>query len=232
MSGLHQPAKAKGGYVMTDFARLLRGGESADNGELSIVPGDPDKSLLIHDIIPSMARPRCPKEAPLAEKEIALIRRWVAEGAIDDTPANARQHVDAEHPPVYHRPPLVTSLTSRRWIAPRSRRLSRRSALEARWLRTARALIGLSDRIQTVRFSPDGKYLAACGGRPAQMGEDPGVGRWKPQAQAERTFRVRHAVRGQLVSRWQAALLRLPDNTLRAIDADHRRASASADLPQ
>jgi WD40 repeat protein len=32
-------------------------------------------------------------------------------------------------------------------------------------------LVGLSERVQTVRFSPDGKKLAACGGRPAQMGE-------------------------------------------------------------
>ena len=77
--GCHQPAKAKGGYVMTDFAKLLRGGESADKGELSIVPGDPDKSLLIHDIIPVDGEAEMPKKKPpLAEKEIALIRRWVA----------------------------------------------------------------------------------------------------------------------------------------------------------
>ena len=50
--GCHQPAKAKGGYVMTDFAKLLRGGESADKGDLSIVPGDPDKSFLIQEITP------------------------------------------------------------------------------------------------------------------------------------------------------------------------------------
>jgi len=71
--GCHQPAKAKGGYVMTDFARLLRGGESADNGELSIVPGDPDKSLLIHDIIPVDGEAEMPKKKPpLAEKEIPV----------------------------------------------------------------------------------------------------------------------------------------------------------------
>ena len=28
--GCHQPAKAKGGYVMTDFAKLLRGGDDAE----------------------------------------------------------------------------------------------------------------------------------------------------------------------------------------------------------
>src|SRR5690348_18446408 len=78
--GCHQPARAKGGYVMTDFAKLLRGGESAEKGELSVVPGNPDKSLLIHDITPVNGEAEMPKKkAPLAEKEIGLIRRWIAE---------------------------------------------------------------------------------------------------------------------------------------------------------
>ena len=37
--GCHQPAKAKGGYVMTDFAKLLSGGESVKDGEHAVVPG-------------------------------------------------------------------------------------------------------------------------------------------------------------------------------------------------
>jgi WD40 repeat protein len=32
-------------------------------------------------------------------------------------------------------------------------------------------LIGLAERIQSVRFSPDGKWLAVAGGQPARMGE-------------------------------------------------------------
>src|SRR6476620_6484661 len=72
--GCHQPAKAKGGYVMTDFAKLLRGGESADKGDLSVIPRDPDKSLLIKDITPMNGEAEMPKKKPpLAEKEIALI---------------------------------------------------------------------------------------------------------------------------------------------------------------
>src|SRR5687768_5570905 len=53
--GCHQPAKAKGDYVMTDFARLLRGGESAGKGEIAIVAKDPDKSLLVQQITPTAA---------------------------------------------------------------------------------------------------------------------------------------------------------------------------------
>lgn len=36
-TGCHQPAKAKGDYIMTDFAKLLAGGEEGN----AIVPGKP-----------------------------------------------------------------------------------------------------------------------------------------------------------------------------------------------
>ena len=50
-----------------------------------------------------------PKKEPLHDFEIQLIRKWISEGAVDDTPSNARQRISAEHPPVYQRPPVVTS---------------------------------------------------------------------------------------------------------------------------
>src|SRR5437016_3278496 len=39
--GCHQPAKNKGGYIMTEFKRLLAGG---DNEGAAIVPAHADKS--------------------------------------------------------------------------------------------------------------------------------------------------------------------------------------------
>src|SRR5438093_8525277 len=45
--GCHQPAKARGEYVMTDFAKLLAGGES---GEKAVAPGQPEHSKLVADI--------------------------------------------------------------------------------------------------------------------------------------------------------------------------------------
>jgi mono/diheme cytochrome c family protein len=50
--GCHQPAKAKGGYVMTDFAKLLEGGESVKDGKHAVVPKDPEHSLLVKQITP------------------------------------------------------------------------------------------------------------------------------------------------------------------------------------
>src|SRR3954469_23185288 len=68
--GCHQPAKAKGGYVMTDFKRLLEGGESEG---VAITPGHPDKSAILKMITPQDGEVRMPKgKTPLNEIEIAL----------------------------------------------------------------------------------------------------------------------------------------------------------------
>ncbi|MFM8537182.1 MAG: c-type cytochrome domain-containing protein [Planctomycetaceae bacterium] len=107
--GCHQPAKAEGGYVMTEVARLLAAG---DSGTAGVVPGKPEESHLLAQITPDAAgAAEMPKGgSPLAALEIDLVHRWIAEGAQDDTPPSAGQRVDAEHPPVYTRQPVVASL--------------------------------------------------------------------------------------------------------------------------
>ncbi len=172
--GCHQPAKSKGGYVMTDFARLIEGGDDAkEASKKAIIPGKPAESHLIAQITPKDgAAEMPPKKAPLHEKEIALIARWVAEGAMDDTPPNARQRFDAAHPPVYSRAPVVTSLD----FSPDGSLLAVAGFHEvllwkADGSELVARLVGLSERVQSIAFSPDGKRLAAAAGRPAQMGE-------------------------------------------------------------
>ncbi|MBX6312893.1 MAG: hypothetical protein IRY99_08270, partial [Isosphaeraceae bacterium] len=97
--GCHQPAKAGGGYVMTDFARLLAGGDSE---QAAVVPKKPDESFLLDQITPEDGEAAMPKDkAPLSLAEIDLIRRWIAQGAVDDTPEAARHRFDSEHPPIY-----------------------------------------------------------------------------------------------------------------------------------
>ncbi len=193
--GCHQPAKAKGGYVMTAYPRMLAGGDSKEK-HAAIVPKNPAASLLIKQITPTTggagakegvtavasasagaagtkAEAEMPKgKAPLLESEIALISRWILEGAIDDTPENAMRHFDTEHPPVYTLPPVITSLDfspDGKWLAVAGfyevlLHKADGSGLEAR-------LIGMSERIESVRFSPDGKSLAVAGGLPGRMGE-------------------------------------------------------------
>src|SRR5262249_58120985 len=69
--GCHQPAKSKGGYVMTDFKRLLAGG---DNEGTAIVPNQTDKSAILKMVTPQDGEVRMPKgKTPLMENEVALI---------------------------------------------------------------------------------------------------------------------------------------------------------------
>src|SRR5438034_5086588 len=69
--GCHQPAKAKGGYVMTEFKRLLAGG---DNEGAAVVPEHADKSSILKMVTPKDGEVRMPKgKTPLAEADVALI---------------------------------------------------------------------------------------------------------------------------------------------------------------
>jgi predicted CXXCH cytochrome family protein len=116
--GCHQPAKSKGGYVMTDFKRLLAGGDSEG---AAITPEHPEKSAILKMVTPQDGEVRMPKgKTPLSEIEIALIKSWIEQGAIDDTPADAKKHYDTEHPPIYSRPPVISSLDispDGKWLA-------------------------------------------------------------------------------------------------------------------
>jgi WD40 repeat protein len=167
--GCHQPAKAKGDYVMTAFDKLLAGGMS---GETAVVPLKPDESRLVADITPVDGKAKMPEgKKPLDQGDIDLIRRWIAEGAANDTPANAVERYSMDHPPVYTRPPVIATLD----FAPDGKLLAVGGFHEV-LLCTAEGelaarLVGLSERIQSVKFSPDGSLLAVTGGLPARMGE-------------------------------------------------------------
>jgi hypothetical protein len=72
---------------MTAFANLLGAGES---GAPAVVPGDPDASYLVALITPRGGEAAMPQgKRPLAATQIALIRRWIEEGAVDDSPPGA-----------------------------------------------------------------------------------------------------------------------------------------------
>jgi WD40 repeat protein/mono/diheme cytochrome c family protein len=167
--GCHQPAKADGGFVMTKFDGLVKGGKSK---QAALVPGKPDESYLVELITPSDGVAEMPKDKPpLGESDIKLIREWIAQGAADDTPKSVSRF-DMKHPPVYTLPPVITSLD----FSPDGKLLAVAGFNEVILInvetteRVAR-LVGMSERIESVKFSPSGKQLAAAGGLPARLGE-------------------------------------------------------------
>ena len=168
--GCHQPAKSGGQYVMTDFAKFVKGGET---GAAAVVPGKPAESSLIKLITPKDGKAEMPKgKAPLTAAEIEIISKWIAQGAKDDTAAGAKQRYDQDHPPEYTRPPVVTSLD----YSPDGQTLAVSGFHEVLLVKAETGeltgrLVGLSERIESVRFSPDGARLAVTGGLPGRMGE-------------------------------------------------------------
>ncbi|MEM7700264.1 MAG: c-type cytochrome domain-containing protein, partial [Verrucomicrobiota bacterium] len=162
--GCHQPAKRKGDYVMTDVAALIAGGESG----AAIVPGQTAASYLLELVVTQQGEERPempPKDAPLTDYEVSLVNRWIEQGATDDTPENVLDQYSRENPPEYTVPPLITSID----FSPDGQHIAVSgfhevlihkadgSGLEQR-------LIGLSERIETVAFSPDGSQLLVAGG--------------------------------------------------------------------
>lgn len=168
--GCHQPAKNKGNYVMTEFSALLKGGESE---EPAVIPGKPQSSLLLAQITPIDGEAEMPpNKDPLAKVEIDLIARWIAEGAHDDTPANAKIQYSVENPPVYFGAPTITSLK----YSPDGKNLAVAGYHEVLLLHAEsgaieKRLVGASERIQSIAWSPDGKMLAVAGGNPGRAGE-------------------------------------------------------------
>ena len=102
---------------MTSFDRLVAGGDSK---AAAVVPKQVDESHLIDMITPEGDKAEMPKDKPpLSKAEIDLIRNWIAQGAVDDTPERGPQSLRQGPPPRL----LAARPSSRPWITrPTARR--------------------------------------------------------------------------------------------------------------
>ncbi len=162
--GCHNPNKAKGKLDMSTYAGFLKGGKERPG----FVPGDTAKSHVLEQI--SGDKPAMPDEGePLTKIEVALVERWIREGARDDSPPPLPKETA---PAVYPAPPIVSALA----YSPDGDFLAVSGYYEillhhADGSGLAARLAGESPRLEAFAFSPDGKLLAACGGMPTQYGE-------------------------------------------------------------
>ncbi|MGH9722150.1 MAG: c-type cytochrome domain-containing protein [Bryobacteraceae bacterium] len=165
--GCHQPASQQAGLLLTSYEGLKTGGQKGG----AFVAGSPEKSVVIA-YLTGEVKPQMPFGGrPLPDDQIELFKRWIREGAKDDSPAAPAETAGSSGPTVYHAPPVINALAisqDGKWIA-----LSGYREILLRELATDRLerLQGLSDRIMSLAFSPGGETLAAAGGSPARFGE-------------------------------------------------------------
>ena len=173
----HNAEKAKGGYHMESFETLMKGGDSK---EKPIVPGDPSKSKLYQLITAKDPDDRMPqKDDPLPAEQIALIAKWIKEGAKFDRPnqreafsAFVRRSEKINTPANYQFAPPILALSFNQT----GDELAASGYGEVTfWSPTRGTLLrrvgGLPRKIQGLAYSPDGATLAICGGTPGISGE-------------------------------------------------------------
>jgi hypothetical protein len=180
----HDAKKHSGKLEMTSYAKLRHGGANDD----PIVPGKPDESLIMELLTADGAKrmPPPPKdrisptEGALPPAKIAVIRKWIEQGAKLDTEVAADADLLRElrkrwQPPAapekYPFPVVVTALA----FTPDGKRLVAGGHHELTVWEAGTGKLGQRVRTRAERsyafaFLPDGK-LAVAGGRPGQEGD-------------------------------------------------------------
>src|SRR5262245_21710634 len=74
----HGPDKVKGGLRMDSRTAILKAG---DSGVPAVVPGRPADSLLLQAVMHSRKDLEMPPKEKLTPRDIALIERWIRDGA-------------------------------------------------------------------------------------------------------------------------------------------------------
>ncbi|MEO7653021.1 MAG: DUF1549 domain-containing protein, partial [Bryobacteraceae bacterium] len=82
-----------GGLQLDNREKLMKGGKSGP----AIVPGDPDKSLLVQAVAQTHERLKMPPQGKLADTEIAALRAWVKDGAAWPESVAASKNASAEY---------------------------------------------------------------------------------------------------------------------------------------
>jgi mono/diheme cytochrome c family protein len=173
----HGAEKSKGRFRLDSFDWLTKAGESKS---APVVPGQPEQSELIRRLTAPDEEDRMPqKDDPLPRAQIALIERWIKEGATFDgadpkapliTLIPKAPHPDP--PAAYRHPVAVTALAfnpdGNELAAGGYHEITIWNPSQGKLLRRIR---NVAQRTQSIDYGPDGGLLAAAGGSPGQLGE-------------------------------------------------------------
>ncbi|HEV8607356.1 MAG TPA: c-type cytochrome domain-containing protein [Tepidisphaeraceae bacterium] len=173
--GCHSPEKKKGGLDMSSFGAMAKGGKEG----VAFVAGQPDKSKIISMV--SGPEPEMPEKGDkLTAAQVEILKRWVAEGAKDDSPVAVVKEGPAgepgpsplSQPPRYASLPVITAIQ----YSPPDGKVIAISGYHEVLLHKpdgsgiVARLVGGSPRIESLMYSGDGKMLAVSGGAPALFG--------------------------------------------------------------
>jgi mono/diheme cytochrome c family protein len=221
-TGCHGGAMPQSGFDSSSFAKLMAGGKHGK----AVIPANGRQSPLVQ-YLDGRKMPRMPIGGTLKPAEIAVITRWIDEGAKSDgeaAPANAVKPIK----PLVDVLPQAASLAwskDGKWIVVGT--YKKAEVFEASTGRRAASLSGYADVVRALAFSPNGDQLAAAGGVPGQGGEIKlwSVADWKPvrsmQGHADSIYGVAWRTDGkQLVSASYDKTLKLWDPSNGAALAD------------
>jgi len=172
----HNTKKAESKYMMTTFAQLAKGGQQGEG--ITLEPGDPDASRFV-ELLRADGQPRMPyKQDPLPPENLAVIERWVKEGArydgdspAEDWTAVLRKNTPVVVPEAYPVAVPVTALA----FSPDGTEVAASGYFEVTFWGAAdgalnRRLRGPAERVYEIAYSPDGKWMATAGGDPGRFG--------------------------------------------------------------
>ena len=181
--GCHGGASPASGYSMESRERIISGGRHG----AAIIPGKGSISALVRYLTGDL-KPKMPPAGSIDLERIALVRRWIDEGARVDSmtvPADLRRTTETEkdnrlilphssatptHPQLLPAP--VTALE----YSPNGIMLAVSGYRTVRLIDSSsgnviRTLRGCAGQVQALAWSPEGTQIAAAGGEPGASGE-------------------------------------------------------------
>jgi len=173
----HGPEKSKGHFRIDSFDWLTKAGESKS---APVVSGQPEQSELVRRLTAKDEDERMPqKDDPLPADQIALIERWIKDGARFDGPDPKAPLVmliprvpHPDPPAAYRHPVAVTALAFNsdgdELAVGGYHEITIWNPSEGKLLRRIK---NVAQRTLSIEYSLDGAVLAAAGGSPGQLGE-------------------------------------------------------------